>query len=58
MSSFLTGGLSCVCLQALVKTAKKPPAKKKSKKLRLNSAQRKDRVRQKMATFQDKASKA
>mmetsp|Transcript_12581 Transcript_12581/g.25018 ORF Transcript_12581/g.25018 Transcript_12581/m.25018 type:complete len:295 (+) Transcript_12581:78-962(+) len=39
---------------SLVKTAKKPPAKPKKKKLRLNSAQRKDRVRQKIATFQAK----
>mmetsp|Transcript_3547 Transcript_3547/g.7309 ORF Transcript_3547/g.7309 Transcript_3547/m.7309 type:complete len:295 (-) Transcript_3547:60-944(-) len=38
----------------LVRTKKNPPTKKKTKKLRLNSAQRKDRVRQKMATFQAK----
>jgi len=34
----------------LVKTAKKPPAVKKQKKLRLNAAQRKNRVAQKMAS--------
>lgn len=35
----------------LVKTAKKVPAKKRNKKLRLNAAQRKNRVAQKMASF-------